>query len=71
MKKQTFVVYALLWVLMMAISFFQQREEIKGAAKQIAIRQAEILVENLALLQAKYSRYESIYAPVTEMIPPI
>lgn len=70
MRKHTFLIYAVLWLLMIASTFYQQMAETKNYAHDIATRQAEMFFDHIVLMRQWNSLHGGVYAPVTEQNQP-
>lgn len=71
MRKYTFLIYAVLWLLLIGTTFYFQMQEIKSSATEIPSRQAELFFENIRQLQQWHRQFEGVYAPATEKVQPI
>lgn len=70
MKKHTFLIYGVLWLLLIASTFYQQMVDIKNYAQHIATRQAEMFFDHIILLRQWNALHGGVYVPVTEQTQP-
>lgn len=70
MKKHTFVVYGMLWLLLITVTFYQQMADTKHYAQRIAIRQAQMFFDHIVLLRQWNALHGGVYVPVTEKTKP-
>lgn len=70
MRKHTFLIYAVLWLLMIVLTFYQQMADTKNYAQDIASKQAEIFFDHTVLQQQWNILHGGVYVPVTEQNQP-
>ncbi|MGZ4959174.1 MAG: diguanylate cyclase domain-containing protein [Methylomonas sp.] len=70
MKKHTFVIYGVLWLLLIVLTFYQQMTDIKNYAQNIATRQAEMFFDHIVLLRQWNASHGGVYVPITEQVQP-
>jgi diguanylate cyclase (GGDEF)-like protein len=69
-KKHTFLIYGMLWLLLIASTFYQQMADTKNYAQHIATRQAEMFFDHIVLLRHWNALHGGVYVPVTEDTQP-
>ncbi len=70
MKKHTFLIYGVLWLLLIASTFYQQMVDIKNYAQQIATRQAEMFFDHIIRVRQWNALHGGVYVPITERTLP-
>lgn len=70
MKKHTFLIYGVLWLLLIGSTFYQQMADIKNYAQQIATRQAEMFFDHIVLLRQWNALHGGVYVPISEQTQP-
>jgi diguanylate cyclase (GGDEF)-like protein len=70
MKKRAFLIYAVLWLLVISVTFYQQKLEIKLTTQEIAAKHINVLFAQLLQLQEWLSQYNRVYVPISEIHQP-
>ncbi|MDD1622102.1 MAG: diguanylate cyclase [Methylococcaceae bacterium] len=70
MKKHTFLIYGMLWLLLIASTFYQQMTDTKNYAQAIATRQAEMFFDHIVLLRHWNALHGGVYVPISDDTQP-
>ncbi|MDT4328857.1 GGDEF domain-containing protein [Methylomonas sp. MV1] len=62
MRRITFLVYAVLWMMLISLSYYQQLKDTKRYAEDIAIRQAAMFFDHIVLIRQWNSSHGGVYA---------
>lgn len=66
MRRITFLIYAVLWIVLIGLSLYQQVMDTKQYAQKIATRQAEMFFDHIVLVRKWNASHGGVYVPVTE-----
>lgn len=66
MKGKLFAIYAVLWLMMIGVTLYQQVGDVRNYAKSIAYKQAEILFRQLVLARQWNARHGGVYVREAE-----
>ncbi|WP_225615993.1 diguanylate cyclase domain-containing protein [Methylomonas albis] len=70
MRRITFLVYTVLWILLISLSLYQQLTDTKQYAEKIATRQAEMFFDHIVLINKWNASHGGVYVPITETTQP-
>ncbi|MDT4288283.1 diguanylate cyclase [Methylomonas sp. MO1] len=70
MRRITFLVYAVLWILLISLNLYQQVTDTKQYAQKIATRQAEMFFDHIVLIRKWNASHGGVYVPITETTQP-
>ncbi|OAI06792.1 diguanylate cyclase [Methylomonas methanica] len=70
MRRITFLVYAVLWILLISLNLYQQVTDTKQYAQKIATRQAEMFFDHIVLIRKWNALHGGVYVPITETTQP-
>lgn len=70
MRRITFLVYAVLWILLICLNLYQQVTDTKQYAQKIATRQAEMFFDHIVLGGKWNAFHGGVYVPITETTQP-
>lgn len=70
MKGKVFLIYAVLWLMMIGLTFYQQVDDVKKYAQSIAVKKAEMFFQQIVLMRQWNAEHGGVYVPVTENTKP-
>lgn len=70
MKSGGFLIFVVLWLMMIGVSFYQQIEDDKQYGHKIAYKQAEMFFQHVVLMRQWNSEHGGVYVPITEKNQP-
>ncbi len=70
MKVKGLLIFVSLWLMMIAVSYYQQVEDDRRYGQKIAYEQAEMFFRHIVLMRQWNAQHGRVYVPVTENNPP-
>ncbi|WP_446811851.1 diguanylate cyclase [Methylomonas sp. 2BW1-5-20] len=70
MRRITFLVYTVLWILLISLNLYQQVTDTKQYAQKIATRQAEMFFDHIVSVRKWNASHGGVYVPITEKTQP-
>lgn len=70
MKFKGLLIFVSLWLMMIAVSYYQQVEDDKRYGQKIAYEQAEMFFRHIVLMRQWNAQHGRVYVPVTDKNPP-
>ncbi len=64
MRRITFLVYAVLWLMLLSLNLYQQVMDTKQYAQNIATRQAEMFFDHIVLVRKWNASHGGVYVPI-------
>ncbi|AEG00603.1 diguanylate cyclase [Methylomonas methanica] len=70
MKATGFLLFSILWLMLVGLSFYYQVEDDKKYGQKIAYKQAEMFFQHIVLMRQWNADHGGVYVPVTEQNQP-
>ncbi|MCQ8102977.1 diguanylate cyclase [Methylomonas sp. SURF-2] len=70
MKATSFLMFSVVWLMLIGLSYYYQAEDDKKFGQKIAYKQAEMFFQHIVLMRKWNSEHGGVYVPITERTQP-